>query len=94
MNKTFELSVADLEELKKMTACVENQKLVAQMLDFTFQNFVLTLLEKYGADKTKKYHIDTISGKIVEVGDQNEAKPVAAEKPVEEKPTEASDKGL
>jgi hypothetical protein len=94
MNKTFELSVADLEELKKMTACIENQKLAVQMMDFTFQNFVLTILDKYGADKTKKYHIDTISGKIVEVGDQNEAKPVAAGKPVEEKPNEASDKGL
>ena len=94
MNKTFELSVADLEELKKMTACIENQKLAVQMMDFTFQNFVLTILDKYGADKTKKYHIDTISGKIVEVGDQNETKPAVVENPIKEKSKKATDKGL
>lgn len=94
MNKTFELSVTDLEELKKKTACIENQKLVVQMMDFSFQTFVMGILTKYGADKTKKYHIDTASGRIIEIDGQNDPKPEKDEKAVEEAPKGDSDKGL
>jgi hypothetical protein len=94
MNKTFELSVVDLEELKKMTSCIENQKLLVRMMDFAFQNFAMAILDKYGADRSKKYYIDTINGKINEIDGQNAPSPAIEEKPVEDKPIETPDKGL